>query len=218
MQNLNTYIREALVKGHYNTQYDSDYVDLGLIDGALWATCNIGAKHPWEYGDYYAWGDTDVATNKKCDWDTYKFCKGSHTTLTKYCKQESNGDVDNKTELDEEDDTALFVSNGKFKMPTEQNFKNLLDGTTQTWTNDHDVNGVLFESKKNNNSIFIPAAGIKVKNVIRTETEYASVWSSSLDGKYLSYVASQLLLSEYSKQVTAIDRCRGASIRPILNR
>ena len=35
-----------------------EYVDLGLPSGTKWATCNVGAKNPWEYGGYYAWGET----------------------------------------------------------------------------------------------------------------------------------------------------------------
>ena len=48
-----------------------EYVDLGLPSGTLWATCNLGASSPEEYGDYYAWGETEQ--KDYYDWDTYKF-------------------------------------------------------------------------------------------------------------------------------------------------
>ena len=81
-----------------------EYVDLGLPSGLKWATCNVGASKPEEYGDYFAWGDTvpyyssqDPLTWKEgksagYDWSTYKWCKGSYKTLTKYCC-ESNFDI-----------------------------------------------------------------------------------------------------------------------------
>ena len=81
-----------------------EYVDLGLPSGTMWATCNIGANYPEDYGDYYAWGETETKSNY--DWSTYKWCKGSEDTLTKYCTDNDYGTVDNKTVLDPEDDAA----------------------------------------------------------------------------------------------------------------
>ena len=78
-----------------------------MPSGTLWATCNIGANSPEEYGDYFAWGET--APKDDYNWSNYKWCNGSATTFTKYCTKSSfgyNGFVDNKTELDPEDDAA----------------------------------------------------------------------------------------------------------------
>ena len=75
-----------------------EYVDLGLPSGLLWATCNVGADSPDDYGDYFAWGETE--TKSDYDWDTYKWCNGSENTLTKYCTKSSYGTVDNKTVLE----------------------------------------------------------------------------------------------------------------------
>ena len=81
-----------------------EYVDLGFPSGLKWATCNVGANNPWEYGGYYAWGETEEKSNY--DWSTYKWCNGSKDTMTKYCTDSSYGTVDNKTVLEPEDDVA----------------------------------------------------------------------------------------------------------------
>ncbi len=82
-------------------------VDLGL--SVKWATCNVGATKPEEYGGYYAWGETEEKSYY--DWSTYKWCNGSSTSMTKYCTTSSYGTVDNKTVLDPADD--LISSVGK---------------------------------------------------------------------------------------------------------
>lgn len=88
----------AVIDGH-------EYVDLGLPSGLKWATCNVDATTPEEYGGYYAWGETEEKENY-C-WNTYKWCNDSLSTLTKYCTDDSYGIiVDNKTILDPEDDVA----------------------------------------------------------------------------------------------------------------
>ena len=85
-----------------------EYVDLGLPSGTLWATCNVGATAPEEYGDYFAWGETTGYNSGKTtfNWSTYKYCNGDYDKLTKYCNKSSSGTVDNKTTLDPEDDVA----------------------------------------------------------------------------------------------------------------
>ena len=81
-----------------------EWVDLGLPSGTKWATCNVGATKPEEYGNYYAWGETETKTTY--NWSTYKWCNGSAETQTKYCTNSDYGTVDNKTVLDLEDDAA----------------------------------------------------------------------------------------------------------------
>lgn len=78
------------------SQVATEWVDLGLPSGLLWATCNLGAATPEEYGDYYAWGET--ATKEVYNWSTYKYCNGGYDQLTKYCNYSGygyNGFVDN---------------------------------------------------------------------------------------------------------------------------
>ena len=136
-----------------------EYVDLGLPSGTLWATCNVGANSPEEYGDYFAWGETEP--KNYFDWSTYKWCNGSDTTLTKYCSISSsgyNGFVDNKTELDPEDDAAYVNWGGNWRMPTYDQFNELKSECTWTWTTQNGVNGRQVTGP-NGNSLFLPAAG-----------------------------------------------------------
>ena len=96
-----------IILGGGSSQENHEFVDLGLPSGTLWATCNVGANAPEEYGDYFAWGET--APKETHSWNTYKWCNGSSTTMTKYCTNSSfgyNGFVDNKRVLDPEDDAA----------------------------------------------------------------------------------------------------------------
>ena len=133
------------------------YVDLGL--SVKWATCNVGANSPEEYGDYFAWGETKPKDSYK--WSTYKWCNGSKDKLTKYCKESYYGRVDNKTVLDLVDDAAHVNLGGAWRMPTKEEIRELKDNCTWTWTTQNGVNGYLVTSKKNDNSIFLPAAGYR---------------------------------------------------------
>ena len=133
-----------------------EWVDLGLPSGLKWATCNVGATKPEEYGSYYAWGETEP--NTTYDWSTYKWCNGSYKTLTKYCTDSYNGTVDNKTVLELEDDAAAVNWGGKWRMPTYAEWTELRENCTWKWTIRNGING--YEVKgSNGNSIFLPAAG-----------------------------------------------------------
>ena len=95
---------KTIVDGH-------EYVDLGLPDGALWATCNIGANSPEEFGDYFAWGETQP--KESYGTVSYKHCKDRMDSLTKYCKDSYYGHwgfTDKLTELLPEDDAATANS------------------------------------------------------------------------------------------------------------
>ena len=134
-----------------------EYVDLGL--SVKWATCNVGASKPEEYGDYFAWGETQPKTTY--DWSTYKWCNGSYNTLTKYNNSSSYGTVDNKTQLELSDDAARANWGGSWRMPTDAELTELREQCTWTWTTQNGVNGYKVTSKKNGNSIFLPAAGCR---------------------------------------------------------
>ena len=133
-----------------------EYVELGLPSGIKWATCNIGATKPEEYGGYYAWGETEEKSYY--DWDTYKWCNGTYNSLTKYCTDSGSGRVDNKTVLDPEDDVAHIKWGGSWRMPTRDEIKELNDNCTWQWTTLNGVNGYRVTGP-NGNSIFLPAAG-----------------------------------------------------------
>ena len=161
---------------------DHDYVDLGLPSGTLWATCNIGANTPEEYGDYFAWGET--APKDVYNWSTYQYCMGSYNILTKYCTNSDygyNGFTDNMTILLPEDDAATANWGNGWRMPTKEEWWELFDNTTNTWTTQNGVTGHLFTAS-NGNSLFLPAAGYRwdddVFMYVGSDGYY---WSSSLD-------------------------------------
>ena len=136
-----------------------DWVDLGLPSGTLWATCNVGANAPEEYGDYFAWGE--ISPKDYYAWSTYKWCNGYHTTMTKYCTNSSygyNGFTDGKTELDPEDDAAHVNWGPSWRMPTTEQQRELYEKCSSTWTTLNGVSGHLFTGP-NGNTLFLPAAG-----------------------------------------------------------
>ena len=159
-----------------------EYVDLGLPSGTKWATCNVGASKPEEYGDYFAWGET--TSKSTYNWSTYKWCNGSSTTMTKYCTQSEygyNGFTDNLTELQPEDDAATANWGSGWKMPSYDQIEELLNSiyTTTEWTQLNGVYGRKVTSKSNGNSIFLPAAG-----ELGLAGSNGYYWSSSLSPDY----------------------------------
>ncbi len=139
-----------------------EYVDLGLPSGTLWATCNVGANSPADYGDYFAWGETEPVGNY--GWETYKWCYGSFNTLSKYvleseskiygyfyceiCKEsfQHSDDpedkheytpihfFDDKTQLESSDDAATVNWGSEWCMPTVEQITELVNNTILEWT------------------------------------------------------------------------------------
>ena len=139
-----------------------EYVDLGLPSGLKWATCNVGASDSEEYGDYYAWGETEP--KDVYEWSTYKYCRGREKTFTKYCTESEYGTVDNKTRLDPEDDVAHVKWGGNWRMPTEDEWLELAKECTWTLITLNGTKGYCVKNESNGNSIFLPAAGGKGEN------------------------------------------------------
>ncbi len=155
-----------------------EYVDLGLPSGILWATCNVGATTPEEYGNYYAWGET--TTKETYNWSTYKYGDGS--TFSKYNTSSGYGTVDNKTVLVPEDDAAAVNWGGDWRMPTLAEMQELLDSDNCTWkwTTQNGVYGRKVTGKSNGNSIFLPAAGYRNDSSLDLNGTDGGYWSSSL--------------------------------------
>ena len=173
-----------------------EYVDLGLPSGTLWATMNIGANSPEEYGDYFAWGETEP--KEVYDWETYKWCNGSYGTLTKYCTNSFggyNGFTDGKTELDPEDDAAYINWGPSWRMPTYEQQQELAEQCTWTWTTRLGVNGQLVTGP-NGNTIFLPAAGCDWYESLDNVGSCGNYWSRSLSS-YYSGDASSLGFDQY---------------------
>ena len=214
-----------------------EYVDLGL--SVKWATCNVGATAPEEYGDYFAWGETEpyyeagyAQENPQAHWkngysagygwSTYKYCNGSQNAMTKYCNYKGsgyNGYTDTLTTLLPDDDAAHVNWGGNWRMPTQAELDELNndDNCTWKWTTRNGVNGYLVTSKKSGHegaSIFLPAAG---------SCDYTNLCNVGLYGIYMSsslytsrtYDAWSLYTNSEYRSSNCYYRYYGLSVRPV---
>ncbi|MBR5643156.1 MAG: hypothetical protein IKW77_03105 [Salinivirgaceae bacterium] len=186
-------------------------VDLGLTSGNLWATCNVGAINPWNYGNYYAWGETETKANY--DWSTYKYCLGTSNSLTKYCNNinyglDANGYysfTDALTTLESTDDAATAVFGSDYSMPTIADWNELSNQCYWVWTsnyNEKNVSGyIVYRAKSDGDKgvkvysgfqssvsyslsdahIFLPAAGARSSTNLYNAGSYGEYSSSSLE-------------------------------------
>ena len=194
-----------------------EYVDLGLTSGTLWATTNVGADSPEEYGDYFAWGETTPQSDNAYSWKSYKWCNGSYDTMTKYCTNSSygnNGFTDGKTVLDANDDAARANWGGDWRMPTRAEFEELIDNTEQEWTWVNNVYGRKFTSKTNGNSIFLPAAGNRSDGNL-DYTGWGGIYCSSSLIENAPYNAWYLGFYSGSVSTGKGFRYDGQSVRPV---
>ena len=191
------------------------WVDLGL--SVKWATMNVGASAPEEYGDYYAWGET--STKSTYSWSTYKYCNGSYGSLTKYCTSSDYGMVDNKTELELSDDVACQQWGSGWRMPTYDELNELRTECTWTRTSQNSVNGYKVSSKVNGNSIFLPAAGYRDYSSLYYAGGEGYFWSSSLSTSNPSYSDPNygwfLGFNSGNVYVSSYYRDTGRSVRPV---
>ena len=193
---------------------DHAYVDLGLPSGLLWATCNVGAETPEDYGDYFAWGETQPKDTY--NWSTYQYCNGSNNTLTKYCNNPDygyNGFTDNLTTLLSEDDAATANWGSDWRMPTEEEWQELYNNTTCTWTTQNGVNGRLFTAV-NGNSLFLPAAGCRLGSSLYGVGSYGDYWSRSLNTDD-PYIAWYFYFDSGNCDVSYYYRYYGLSVRGV---
>lgn len=184
-------------------------VDLGLT--VKWASRNVGANSPEDYGDYFAWGEIepkDVYT-----WSSYKWCKGSETTLTKYNTISSHGIVDNKTQLELSDDAAHVNWGGSWRMPTDAELTELREQCTWTWTTQNGVIGYTVTGP-NGNCIFLPATGSVWESSLSANDVLGYYWSSSLNTD-LPNQAWFVVYSNRKAHQGYESRSYGFSVRPV---
>ena len=198
----------ALSMGITSCGHEHEYVDLGL--SVKWATCNMGASSPEEYGDYYAWGETE--TKSTYDWNTYKWCKGSENTLTKYCTDSDYGTVDNKTILESSDDVAHVKWGGSWRIPTFAEWGELRTSCTWTWAYQNGKNGYIVTGP-NGKFIFLPAAGYYSGTTLNSAGSAGYYWSSSLISSYPYYAYYVYFDSSYVNRY--YYRYYGLSVRPV---
>ena len=192
------------------TQDGHDYVDLGLPSGTKWATCNVGASKPWEYGGYYAWGETEP--KKNYDSSAYK------------CSSE--------------DDAAHANWGGKWRMPTRAQQGELLKECYWEWTKDYNGSGVagfivykakaeadkgvIYKDETPSSSyslgdahIFLPAAGDAFSGDLDDAGSYGFYWSSSLDTDSPNFAWCVFFNSDYVYGRGDI-RCYGHPVRAVI--
>lgn len=189
----------------------AEAVDLGL--SVKWASWNMGASAPEDYGTYFAWGE--VEGNWRYSSSTYKWCDGSSNNFTKYNNNSSYGTIDNKTVLDPEDDAAHVNWGGSWRMPTDAEWSELRNNCTWTWTIQNGVNGRLVTSNKEgytDKSIFLPAAG-SLDSSLFDAGSYGRYWSSSLYTNPRS--AYSVNFNSDSLWSGGRNRYRGQSVRPV---
>lgn len=149
-----------------------EYVDLGLPSGTKWATCNVGANSETDNGLYFPCGGI-VGLDSPYYEDNFD----SH-------KLKYNGGK--KATLHLDNDAAHIHMGGKWHMPTMEQFEELLDekNTVSTWLHDYcnsDINGRLFKSRINNETLFIPANGFISNHQYVQNGQTCSLWTSSID-------------------------------------
>lgn len=204
-------------------------IDLGLPSGTKWASFNIGASAPEEYGDYFAWGEADpyyisqspiIWKDGKTgyDWASYKWCNGSDESFTKYVTVLNGqyGTYDGKSVLDPEDDTAHMKLGGGWRMPTDAECIELVNNCVWTWVTDYNGSGVngRLVTASNGNSIFLPAAGCRLGSDLCEVGLVGYYWSSSLhfnfpsDGQFVDFTSSKVT-------TLSVYRHYGFQVRPV---
>ena len=196
---------------------DYEYVDLGL--SVKWSTHNVGAENPEDNGEYFAWGETESKVNY--DWSTYKYCDGVYDKLTKYCNKSSygnNGFTDNKIVLDLKDDVAHVKWGGNWRMPTDEEFKELIENCTWVGIKQNDgFHGYEVTSNVEGyteRSIFLPVSGYKYGTLLHNVGLNGYYWCKSLDTSGSSsacyvYFSQNVVLRNY------YDRYYGFTVRPV---
>lgn len=190
-------------EGHY-------YVDLGLPSGIKWATCNVGASKPEEYGFYYAWGET--TTKGSYGTSNYLWYDQTQEVYTKYTWD------DNVVILEPADDAATVNWGGNWRMPTQDELAELKSNCNWLWTTQDNINGWRVKGP-NGNSIFLPAAGSIYDGHLAYVGEIGCYWTSSLGKRpYYEDVSSLAACLIFSSGAMGLDftyRVEGLSVRPV---
>ena len=176
--------------------YDHEWVDLGLPSGLKWATCNVGASKPEDYGNYYAWGETST--------------KSSYTRDNSKTYGKSMGDIKGNSNYD----AATANWGGNWRQPTEAEQQELIDKCTWTWTTQNGVNGYNVEGPSGA-SIFLPAAGCRRGSSLSSAGSFGGYWSST-PNESNSYDAYGLYFGSGRHDMGDLSRDDGLSVRPVL--
>lgn len=176
----------------------AEAVDLGLT--VKWASCNVGATAPEEYGGHYAWGETEEKEDySEATSTTFNVDAGADIAGTEY-------------------DVAHVKWGGAWRLPTKAEWQELVDECTWTWTSENGVNGYKVTGP-NDNSIFLPAAGCGQGTTMnKNAEEYGYYWGSTAyekDGSTATGFAAGMFFSTYSYSVNDFKRTDGRTVRPV---
>lgn len=196
-----------------NRTAESEWVDLGLPSGLLWACCNLGASSPEKCGDYYAWGETMPKNEYSLTTYSYYNHENGIYTLNKYNTQQAKGLVDSLTVLESADDAATALLGDGARMPTNAEWQELIDNTTAEWTRQKGVRGYLLTAA-NGNSLFLPATGFWYDDSSTDSDKIGNYWSSSLD-LLMPNTAHELNFGSTGLRTGGCERYYGFSIRPV---
>ena len=175
-------------------------IDLGLPSGTLWACCNVGANAPEDYGEYYAWGETQ--TKDTYSWDTYQYGKtganlvniGSDIAATDY-------------------DAATANWGTLWCMPSSDQCNELVDNCLSVWTTQNGVYGRKFTGT-NGGTLFLPAAGFRLRGDLSRVGSYGNYWTSTLCERPQTS-SMELGFDSEGEYTLPIYRCNGLSVRPV---
>lgn len=187
---------DSLVAYDYSGSGDyagHEYVDLGL--SVKWATCNVGASSPSDYGDYFAWGEAST--------------KSVYTRYTSETYKNSYGDIGRNSLTD----AARANWGGSWRLPTKSECKELVNKCTWSWTTMNGKNGYKVTGR-NGNSIFLPAAGLRIGSSLLDAGSYGYYWSSSPRGSSTGYAYYLYFGSDYHGVYWSF-RSDGRSVRPV---
>lgn len=163
---------DSIYEAYFHTAIDdsnspiAEAIDLGLPSGTKWASWNVGASASWEYGDYYAWGETEL--KDYYDWSSYTYCNGSYST----CHHIGDEIAGSKY------DVAHIKWGGSWRMPSLEQVKELINCCTRMWIQQKGVYGTLVIGP-NGASIFLPAAGYRWQDNLYNEGLIGYYWLST---------------------------------------
>ncbi len=178
-----------------------EYVDLGL--SVKWATCNVGADKPEEYGEYYAWGETEI--KESYEPNNYKYVNGGSA-------------VNDKNVLDIENDVAHQKWGGNWRMPSREEFDELIQNCTWTWTTQNEVNGFLVTSNKSgysDRSIFLPAAGLRSLSELRLSGDIGFYWTTTPSEHFSESACFLYITTGFKSLYESAARNQAHTIRPV---
>lgn len=187
-------------------------IDLGLPSGTKWASCNIGASQPWEYGGYYAWGE--IEEKEVYNDTTYMYFEGEDADGDGFYDKNEESVALGENICGTEYDVAYMKLGDGWQMPTREQFMELVDNCNREWAELHGVKGLKFIGP-NGNSIFLPAGGCRNNSVLDDFGDCGCYWSG-MESTNMHYNAHNLLFSSsYAFWYGYCNRSLGHSVRPV---